>query len=372
METLLGILILVGLIVIGLLIALYRAMGKEKVDDSLPQPMIEIISNSIANVGALKSQIDTLSAGQAPLHQAINGLQSIVKGLETKIVETSGSVKDSLSADMAGAKNAIEKLKTQLEERKVTDDELRVATKRIEGVITGGSSRGAAGENILEEAFKQFPPGMIETNFKVKGKPVEYALILTNDRRLAIDSKWPVGSLLEQLALETNPDPRAILIQEIEKALIRKSREVTQYIDPTTTLPWAIAAVPDAAFSVCRQAHILAFKDRVILMPYSMAIPFILALYNLHLQYTSSIDMERLDGYLQQIERGLEAVDKALENSIARGSTMVSNACTECKRLVGEMRGASAYLRAAPSAPVTTKEVKEISAVPADSDSPLS
>jgi hypothetical protein len=88
----------------------------------------------------------------------------------------------------------------------------------------------------------------------------------------------------------------------------------------------------------------------VILMPYSMTIPYVLALFRLHLQYAKSIDLENLEGYLQQIDDNVASLDRLLENNIARGSTMIQNAFTEAKRNLGQMRGALAALRAVPQA----------------------
>ncbi len=83
-------------------------------------------------------------------------------------------------------------------------------------------------------------------------------------------------------------------------------------------------------------------------MPYSMTIPYVLALFRLHLQYARSIDLENLEGYLQQIDDNVASLDRLLENSIARGSTMIQNAFTDAKRNLGQMRGALAAMRAVP------------------------
>ena len=40
---------------------------------------------------------------------------------------------------------------------------------------------------------------MIDMNFHVNGKVVEYALVLANGKRLPIDSKWPSPDLLDRL-----------------------------------------------------------------------------------------------------------------------------------------------------------------------------
>src|SRR5436305_14266747 len=85
-------------------------------------------------------------------------------------------------------------------------------------------------------------------------------------------------------------------------------------------------------------------------MPCSIASPDVLALLRPHLQYARSIDLENLEGYLQQIDDNVTSLDRLLENSIARGSTMIQNAFNDAKRHVGQMRGALAAMRAVPQA----------------------
>jgi DNA recombination protein RmuC len=79
---------------------------------------------------------------------------------------------------------------TKLETQRILDEELQRITRKIETAPLGNKSRGKIGENILYEALKQFPPDMIDINFKVNRKSVEYAIILSDGKRLPIDSKW--------------------------------------------------------------------------------------------------------------------------------------------------------------------------------------
>lgn len=251
-----------------------------------------------------------------------------------------------LEGSLRGLEVRVEGLRAEHEGRRRLEEEIRLSARRIEAVLAGTHSRGRAGENVLGDAFRQFPPGMIETNFKVNGKPVEYALVLPDRKRLAIDSKWPGADLLSRLDEENDPARREEILAEIERVVSRKAREVTHYIDPASTLPWAVAAVPDAAFAACRQAHVEAYRGDVILMPYSMAIPYLLTLYKLYLQQARSIDLENLGNYVQQLDRSLDGLERILENSVSRGATMVANAYGEGKRLLAEMRGALAELAA--------------------------
>lgn len=281
-------------------------------------------------------------------YQLLPKLETFLEGIKTKITETTGVVKDSLSKDISEIRIVTEHIKTAYEAKKQLDEEMRIAMRKIENVLVGARSRGESGENILHDALKKFPQGMIDYNFKVKGRFVEYALILPNQKRLPIDSKWPAYELINYLSEETDPLRRKELEEEIERVVIRKVKEVAEYVDPVSTVGIAIAALPDAVLGICRKAYVEAFRDKVLLMPYSMTVSYILALYNLYLQYPHSGDIENLESYLFQIERNIERIDKELENSVSRGVTMVSNAYNECKRLLGEIRGSIAFLKVSP------------------------
>ena len=306
---------------------------------------------ALSDLGALKSHVETVSNQQSALNQSLSMVQTAVQGVETKVLESSAGVRDAIGKDLSDARVAMERLKADAEERRRMEEDVQASARRIETVLPGSRTRGAAGENILQDAFRQFPAEMIDMNFRVNGKVVEYALVLANGKRLPIDSKWPSPELLDRLSDGLQePGKETILVQEIERVLRLKVREVKQYIDPAATLGFAVAAVPDPVFNACRRAHLEAYREGVILMPYSMTIPYVLALFRLHLQYAKSIDLENLEGYLQQIDDNVASLDRLLENSIARGSTMIQNAFTDAKRNLGQMRGALAAMRAVPQA----------------------
>ncbi len=325
---------------------------------------------SLADLSGVKAQVDALTAQQVGLTQTLGGLHTALQGVETRIVQSSAGVQESLGRQVQEARVAVERLKADAAGRQRLEEEMQASSRRIETVLLGGRTRGAAGENILHDAFKQFPPDMIDMNFRVNGKVVEYALVLANGKRLPIDSKWPLPELLERLTSADGPDgdPQAVG-DEVERVLRNKVKEVRQYIDPSVTLPWAIAAVPDPVYNACRRAHVEAHREGVVLMPYSMAVPFVLALFRLHLQNSRTIDIENLEGYLQQIEDSINALDRSLENSIARGGTMIQNAFADCKRTLGQMRGAVAALRSIPDAGLAA-DAEQTDLLPMRSDVP--
>lgn len=309
------------------------------------------LEEAVRSLPSLRDELGGLKANVAKLPSAAE-LQALKERL--------GVVEDRVPKDLSGRvdqlKDALTKIETEFQARKELEERNRAAIQKIEAVLVGAQSRGAAGEVVLAEAFAQFPPEMGDTHFKVSGKPVEFALVLPNKKRLAIDSKWPAVKELEQYSSAADSKEREELLARIEKAVSKKVEEVTKYIDPAATTNLAVAAVPDAAYFACRTAHIDAYRQRVLLMPYSLTIPFLLALYNLHLQLARSVDMENLDAYLSQLESCLNQFEEKLDNSVERGATMVLNAYQELRQRIGQMRGALAVLQQLPTESLAGKQ----------------
>src|SRR5438132_1446286 len=144
----------------------------------------DAVLGALTDLGALKSNLEAVSNQQSALSQSLGMVQTAVQGVETKVLESSAGVRDAIGKDLSEARIAMERLKVDAQERRRMEEDVQASARRIETVLLGSRTRGAAGENILQDAFRQFPAEMIDMNFRVNGKVVEYALILENARRL--------------------------------------------------------------------------------------------------------------------------------------------------------------------------------------------
>src|SRR5260370_989856 len=122
--------------------------------------------------------------------------------------------------------------------------------------------------------------------------------------------------------------PRAAVAarQQVEREVERRVREVSQYINPDMTSTFALAVIPDAAYDVCRSSIVEAHKRHVMVVGYGMALPYLLTLYQLHLQFARTLDMERMQSALIDVERHLDVLDRILENKLQRPVTMLQTA----------------------------------------------
>jgi DNA recombination protein RmuC len=188
---------------------------------------------------------------------------------------------------------------------------------------------------------------MLCTDLRVNGKVVEFGLELPDGRRLPIDSKWPAVAELEALEACEDPGDRELLARAVERLVAGRAREVAQYVDPATTAPVAVAAIPDAAYGVLRRAHADAFARGVVVVPYSTAMPVLLFLYSLVHRFGAADDARAA---LEEVASLLDAMEAVIENKVVRTARMAANAADELRSALGAARGSVARGRVSSAA----------------------
>lgn len=265
--------------------------------------------------------------------------------VDQKLVQESSH---NLQSDMKSVASLLQQFKTRQEESNREELEynsaIKDSIKSIEHLFKGSKSKGMAGENILREIFKIFPPELIVFDYKVEGKPVEFGLKLPDGRIVPMDSKVVALEELNQLTTETNEDVRQRLIKKVETEVMKKVKEVAGYIHPPITWDRALMMVPDAVYAILKESFTKAYHQSVILIPYSMAIPYILTFLDLHKKTMASYDEQQVRAFLEDLDRALDDMETVLENQVARGGTMITNAYAEYKKIVGKLRGRMTYL----------------------------
>ena len=299
----------------------------------------------IGGVGALVWSLGQRSQGQA---RDLTELRAQIERGDVAQDSKAAELRERLSQTQA----TVEGLRSAITARQSMEEDARASLKRLESVIAGSSTRGAAGENILEEVLKHLPTEMLQRNVWVGGKVVELGLRLPGGKLLPIDSKWVSSGALEQLAGTALDAPRrSQLSAQVEREVERRVREVSQYINPEATSPFALAVIPDAAYDVCRGAIVDAHKQHVMVIGYGMALPYLLTLYQLHLQFARTVDMEKMQSALIDVERHLDVLENVLENKLQRAVTMLQNAYGEGKQVSARIRASTRSIQVQESAP---------------------
>lgn len=253
-----------------------------------------------------------------------------------------------LHSDMKNVAEVLSQLKTRQDERNRWEEEysisVRNSIKNIEHLFKGSKSKGMAGENILREIFKVFPPELIVFDYRVEGKSVEFGLKLPDGRIVPMDSKVVAMEEIAQLATEEDEAVRQRLIHKVELEVMKKIKEVAEYVHPPITWDRALMMVPDAVYALLKESFTKAYNQSVILIPFSMAIPYILTFLDLHKKTMATYDEQQVRAFLEDLDRALNDMETVLENQVARGNTMIANAYTEYKKIVGKVRGRMTYL----------------------------
>lgn len=244
----------------------------------------------------------------------------------------------------------VSELLGKFEERRRLEEEAAGAVVRIERLVAGSWSKGRAGENILAAALSEFPAEMVERDFTLGGRVCEFALVLADGKLLPIDSKWPGLDLAGRLEAETDVSAREELRRQAERAVCARLREVGGYIDASLTAPLAVMALPDGIYACCRKAHRVAKELRVLIVSYSLAVPVLMAVWNLYGTYAREVDQAQLLARIDDATYCLQEMGERLEGQLSRGLKMAANATVELRTLATTARQSLDAVRA--SAPV--------------------
>lgn len=291
--------------------------------------------------------------GLAQLPVEVRGLSERIATVERgqgAVGQDLHSVSSNLLRELSQARNTLTELQTQARVRAEQDQLVATSVRRLETVIAGTYSKGAAGENMLEALFAQLPAEWQVRDFTVGSKTVEFALRLPNNRLLPIDSKWAATSLLEQMVASDDPIERQRLKRQIESVVLGKAKEVRKYLDPDLTLDFGLAAVPDAVYDICTGIQCECFEQKVVLIAYSMFVPYLLLVFQMVLQTSQNIDMEKLASCLAAAEESAKKIGEELEGRFNRSITMLMNSKEEMKGQLSRINGSLTSVRVGTSA----------------------
>lgn len=220
------------------------------------------------------------------------------------------------------------------EERRRLEEQTVDAVARVERLMAGSYARGRAGENLLAAALMEFPAEMVVREFRVGGHVCEFALRMPDGKLLPIDSKWPASDLVTELEATCERGRRDELGRQIDKAVCGRIGEVTRYIDPSLTIPLAVLAVPDGAFACCRKSHSLAQRSRVLIVSYSLAVPYLLGLWSLYRTYDRQVDGSEILAAVHEVSVNLTEMGERIEGQLSTGLRMAGAAAIEMRSLV--------------------------------------
>jgi DNA recombination protein RmuC len=267
--------------------------------------LLAVLLGAAGLLAALRALValDRVSRGQQELRLELQ------RGREASLRDLSRAA-DGIRGEISGAQRVLAEVRALEQSRVRQMDQAADSLRRLEAVVAGSSSRGAAGENILARALAQLPPDMLEHDASFGSRRVEYAL----------------------------------------REVRAKAREVAKYLDPERTLCLGILAVPDAVHGAAAEAHAEGHRDGVLIVPYSLALPFVLAVYRLSLRF-GACDAESLASRVRLLDDALGRIEEETEGRLSRGLVQVQNARDGLREHVSDARRETHRLLRAPESP---------------------
>lgn len=349
------VLFLLVLFVVVLFFQLHKLQGsKNSTSDIAPQiavlgeklshiePVIQAVNSMQSDVRGLSERITSVEKNQFIADQGVdnfaaNALSSIteLKTLTANLSEATGAMRTELSH----AKNDLTELHTHVKSKQESERQTAESVRRLETIIAGTQTKGLAGENVLEVVFAKLPIEWQVRDFEIGGKSVEFALRLPNNLIMPIDSKWAATNLLEQFVNADGIQEQQRLKKAIEDAVFQKAKEVRKYIDPSRTVNFGIAVIPDAVYDLCIGIQSEIFQSNVVLVSYSMFIPYLLLVFQMSLKNGQSIDLQKLDTYLQVAQESVKSLQDELDGRFSRAITMMNNSRDDMRAILGKMGG---------------------------------
>jgi len=278
------------------------------------------------------------------LGQAQEGLRlDIQRGREASLLGLSEATQ-ALQGQIGRTQSTLAEVKALEQGRARQLDYATDTLRRLEAVVAGSSTRGAAGESILARTLGQLPPDLLAHDVAFGGRVVEYALRLPDGRYLPIDSKWTSVASLDALELAEEPKERRRLEEQVARDLRMRLREMSRYLDPERTVSLAVLAVPDAVYASALAVRSEGWREGVLIVPYSMALPFVLVVYRLTLRLSPPVDQGDLLARLHAVAESLRRVEEEVEGRLSRGLLQVQNARDALRGHASEARGATERL----------------------------
>lgn len=332
------------------------------------------LSTLTQTLGALQSDLRGLGERIATVErdQGRAGVQ--MTALENRLAET-GSVAQGLAetaasirSGLGAAQETLVSLHSQAKARQHLEERTADSIRRLEAVLAGTHSKGAAGENIVEQVFSQLPPQWQARNVQVGNKTVEFGLRLPNGLILPIDSKWTATHLLEAFQASEDVEEQRQIKGQMERAVLAKAREVRKYIDPSVTVPFGVAAVPDAVFDLSAAAQVEALQMNVAIVGYSLFIPYLLLVFQTLLKSGRDIDLEKLAAYLETVQQDMGTLQEELEGRLSKAITMLGNSRDEMRVRLSRVAVGLAALSVHPETPAAAVRTDDPPPEPENSD----
>ncbi len=265
------------------------------------------------------SKIDTMVAPAETLTAVTTGLQESISLMGKSVTEISTQA---MKIEMIGKKY----------------EETEALTRRIHNHMIGSYQKGATGETLLRQILNDLMNiGFIRQDVPIGSRRVEYCAIFSDGKLLPIDSKVIASKDVEIFFDdEATDDERKASKKKITDGLKKRLGDVSSYIDPTITLPYALMAVPDSIVPLSAELIPEAVSKNVMVVGYSSVPQLIVYFIKIHGFYSIQADVAELKDRLSAIQNEASKLDdKFFANRFEKPMKTIANAVSTSRSIVG-------------------------------------
>ncbi len=278
----------------------------------------------------------------AQLDQAREDLTRLNENLKNVHGFLSDTVYQQVTRQIEETLKSLARLEEKL--RSASEDQIARIEEEIDRIsaILLGRRGGAAGERIVEELLSMFPEEWVRRNVQLGEGMVEFAVVLPGGYLVPLDSKFVGAEILAEQGHEVDPKNS----QKIRKNIKEQAQKIVKYLSDPQVPGFGIAAVPDSVYAMCRSAvREVASKHQVVVVPYSLLVPFVLSLYLIAQRLGISVrstDTQQLIGSardaLRQALENLENMGKEI-NTVKRQRDRALDALRSAEGALGSLLG---------------------------------
>ncbi|WP_168719319.1 hypothetical protein [Thermosulfurimonas marina] len=211
-----------------------------------------------------------------------------------------------LSEKFKSAEDSLREIRWRSEALSPVEARLEAVAEEVSrmAAVLSGRRSGKGGENLLEEVLADLPPEILARGVEMGEGRVEFALRLPDGSLIPLDSKF----------VEPGTDSRGL-----SGRLLSRARELTKYLKDSRAAGVALAAVPDGVYpEACRILSRSFLENRVILIPYSQALPLVLYVWALASRFPGGARGEPNRHLLEEMEKNLAQQERLLQQLLQR------------------------------------------------------
>jgi DNA recombination protein RmuC len=298
------------------------------------QKNLQIALNGLSQVQqALQDAHQSLAASGEQRHQQLMSNLQMASNMLASSETLLGEV-------LAVAKENVQRINEQvgiLTVLQQTAERVEENINKVVAILTGRRS-GQAGEQVVSELLSAVPDDWLERKIKLGSGEVEFAIKMPGGYLIPLDSKFVAPELIAQL----ESDGREQILKKVRDNLQDRAKGVAKYLTDHRVLGFGIAAVPDSVYDLCRDAvKAAAQSHRIVVVPYSLLLPFVLSLY-LMAQRLGISQLGKTDQAIGTAFTALEQARSALEKitkEIKDVSNLQQTALKQVIEAINSLRG---------------------------------